>query len=238
MRLPIGRLHTLIRRFGYEVSPRPLTRLVRSFDPDLVIDVGANEGQFGRELRAAGYDGRIVSFEPHPDAFRRLGGPVASDPMWDARNEALGAEEGVLNLHVADKDATSSLLSPASALADYAASVRFTGTVPVPVRRLDAVFDDVRRGAGRVALKVDTQGYERAVIEGAGFALDEVGAVFLELSFVPLYEGEPPAEEVIGHLRTRGFVPAYLSPAFTEAGTRRWIQADVLFLREASRHRP
>ena len=39
----------------------------------------------------------------------------------------------------------------------------------------------------------------------------------------------------MGQLRERGFVPAYLTPAFTEAGTRRWLQADVLFLREAPR---
>ena len=37
---------------------------LRAFDIDLVIDIGANEGQFANVLRAGGYLGRIVFFEP------------------------------------------------------------------------------------------------------------------------------------------------------------------------------
>lgn len=229
-----GRLHDVVRRLGYEVTPRPLRRLLGGFRPDRVLDVGANEGQFARELRRSGFRGPIVSFEPHPEAFQRLASAAAGDAMWDVRPEAVGREEATLDLHLGERDATSSLLAPSEALRAYA-DLEFVGTVPVPVRRLDAIFDEVARPAERVALKVDTQGSEQAVLDGAEGCLDRIGAVFLELSLTPLYEGEPPAEVVMAHLRDRGFVPAYLSPAFTEAGTRRWLQADVLFLREPSR---
>lgn len=233
MRFPIGRLHDVIRRLGYEVTPRPIDRMLRGFGPDTVIDVGANVGQFATELRRQGYRGKIVSFEPHPDAYRRLEVAAARDDRWAVRNEAVGDEEGTLDLHLGEKDYTSSLLEPADVLAQYA-DVAFVGTAPVQVRRLDSVFDEICLMGERIALKVDTQGYERAVIEGASSVLDAIGAVYLELSLVPLYRGEPPAEVVMAQLRERGFVPAYLSPAFTEKGSRRWLQADVLFLREPS----
>ena len=233
MRLPFQLLHSTIRRLGYEVVPRPLTRLVDGYAPDVVLDVGANVGQFALELRRYGYRGRIVSFEPHPEAFRLLRASAEGDERWSVRNEALGVEEGILDLHLGNKDYTSSLLPPSDTLTTYA-DVQFLGTTPVSVRRLDHVYEDVCRPGKKVALKVDTQGYEQAVIEGAGTVLDRIGAVLLEVSFVPLYVGEPAAEVVIEQLRGRGFVPAYLTPAFTEAGTRRWLQADVLFLREAS----
>ena len=49
MRSLIGRLHDVLRRFGYEVTPRPLDRPLRLFGPDLVLGVGADEGPSGRE---------------------------------------------------------------------------------------------------------------------------------------------------------------------------------------------
>ncbi|MEM1116505.1 MAG: FkbM family methyltransferase [Bacteroidota bacterium] len=226
----VGRLHDVIRRLGYEVTPHPLARLVDGYRPDVIVDVGANRGQFGQEIRRRGYRGRIVSFEPHPGAFRDLEAAASGDRCWEVRNEALGDAEGMLDLHLGEKDYTSSLLAPSDALRQYA-DVEFVGTKAVPVRRLDAVFEGVWQHGERVALKVDTQGYERAVIAGAARALEHVEAVLLELSFVPLYESEPPAEVVVAQLREAGFVPAYLTPAFTEAGSRRWLQADVLFFR-------
>jgi len=117
-------------------------------------------------------------------------------------------------------------------MGEFAGHLAFESTVEVPVRRLDALFGDLHRGEERVVLKVDTQGYERAVIAGADGVLDRLDAVMLELSMVPLYEGEPPAEALLATLRDRGFSPAYFAPAFVQKPSRRWIQADVVFVRD------
>ena len=226
----VGHLHTLVKRAGFEVIPSPADRLLR-LDPDVLIDVGANRGQFAEEARRRGFSGRIASFEPIPEAFVQLQEKANADGTWEAYNLALGAEEGEADLHVANRDASSSLRPPAEAMRDYAGFLSFESTRLVPVRRLDNLFDTLASPGERVVMKVDTQGYEEAVIEGAGLALDRIDAVLLELSFVPLYEGEPPADAVMAQMRMRGFVPAYLAPAYTESGTRRWVQADVLFLR-------
>ena len=230
MRSLSGLVNGLAKRAGYEVVPFPAEQLLRR-SPDVLLDVGANRGQFARAFRGRGFGGRIVSFEPLPHVFPLLAAAAAADPAWDVRHVALGAEDGEATIHVASGDASSSLLPPADAMRDYAGFLEFGDTATVPVRRLDALFDDVVRPGERAVMKVDTQGFEGAVIEGAGAALDRVDAVMLEVSFVPLYEGEAPAEAVMAQMRARGFVPAYLAPAYTEPGTRRWVQADALFLR-------
>ncbi len=231
MKLPIGRVHDLLRRVGYEVIPFPADRLLRR-SPDVLLDVGANEGQFAQAFRQRGFEGRIVSFEPVPAVFERLSRASAGDPAWAVRNEALGREEGRLPMHVANYDASSSILPPTDRMGEVADFLSFDTTAEVAVRRLDAVFDDVCRPGDRVALKVDTQGYESAVLAGAEGVLDRVDAVQLELSFLPLYQGEPPAETVMAWMRERAFVPAYLAPAFVQKPSRQWLQADVLFVRD------
>ena len=231
MRFPIGRVHDQLRRVGYEVIPLPADRLLRRA-PDALLDVGANEGQFAQAFRRRGFEGRIVSFEPVPATFARLEAAAREDPAWEVRNQALGAEPGRLPMHVANHDASSSLLAPADRMGDFADFLDFEDQVEVEVQRLDAVFDEVCQPGDRVAMKVDTQGYESAVLEGAEGVLDRIDAVTLELSFVPLYQGEPPAEAVMAWMRERGFAPAYVAPAFVERPSRRWLQADVLFVRD------
>ncbi|GAB5537196.1 MAG: FkbM family methyltransferase [Rubricoccaceae bacterium] len=232
MHVPLGWLRDAIRRLGYEVVPSPLARLLRHHAPTVVLDVGANEGQFGLSVRKAGFTGRIVSFEPIASVFAHLAKAAASDPAWEVHHTGLGDRDQTETLHVASNTASSSLLAPGEALREHASFIEFKDTEEVTVARLDTLFSDLVSPGDVVALKVDTQGYEQAVLNGAESVLDRINTVFLELSLVPLYDQEPPAETIIAWMRERGFVPAYLAPAFTEDGTRRWLQSDVLFVRE------
>lgn len=100
------------------------------------------------------------------------------------------------------------------------------------VRRLDAVFSDIRRSGRWVVLKGDTQRGEWDLVEGALGGLEQIGAGMLEPSSIPLKEGNLPVEAVIGD---REFVLASLAPAFTEMGIRRWLQAGALRLSEDRR---
>ena len=231
MKFPIGRVHDLLRRVGYEVVPVPAARLLRPA-PDVLLDVGANLGQFARESRQRGFGGRIVSFEPLPQVFARLAQAARSDARWTVRNEALGAETGRLPMHVANSDASSSLLAPSERMGEFAGFLAFDTTTEVSVRRLDDVFDEVCRPGESVVMKVDTQGFEREVLEGGQASLSRIHAVQLELSFLPLYQDEPPIEVALAWMRERGFVPAFVAPAYVQRPSRRWLQADVLFVRD------
>jgi hypothetical protein len=77
---------------------------------DIVIDVGANVGQFGKEMRALGYKGKIISFEPLKDAFEKLKIEANKDFDWEVYNLGVGSEMGKLQINVAQNSFSSSFL--------------------------------------------------------------------------------------------------------------------------------
>ena len=226
-------LQRLANRRGYGFVAYPLARVVASERIDIVLDVGANRGQFGKELRRLGYKGKIVSFEPLPEPRAQLEEVSSTDPLWTVSGHALGHARERVSMNLAIADASSSILEPTSAMKGFAADAAAREIVEVEVIPLDEVFDDVVPSGARVLLKVDTQGYESAVLAGGERALENVDLIMLELSLIELYEGAPFAEVLIARLRERGFVPAWLYPAFWQQTTGRWLQADAVFVRES-----
>ena len=77
-----------------------LKGLLRKYRVDLVLDVGANRGQYAGQLRRSGYTGRILSFEPVPEVFAELSRAAAGDDLWDVHQLALGRERAELDMHV------------------------------------------------------------------------------------------------------------------------------------------
>src|SRR4029077_15145696 len=75
---------------------------------NLVLDIGAHVGYYGRQLRLYGYRGRIVSLEPLSGAFALLRAESADDATWDCRQLALGKCDVRRELHVAGNEMLSS----------------------------------------------------------------------------------------------------------------------------------
>src|SRR4051794_31190999 len=102
-------LRAVTRRTGFDVVRYPhrlrpehrWVRLLLLHGVDLVLDVGANEGLYGSQLRQYGYRGRIVSFEPLSGPYRRLQRRVSRDPLWSCKQMALGPYAGEERMHVA-----------------------------------------------------------------------------------------------------------------------------------------
>jgi FkbM family methyltransferase len=213
--------HALVRR----------RLLLESLGIDLVLDVGANAGQYASGLRELGYEGRIVSFEPLPEAFARLQRAAASDGRWEVRPFALGAQEAQAPLHVAGNSYSSSLLEMLPGHLASAPDSAQVGTAQVEVRTLDALFPALRSGAQRTYLKLDTQGYEAAVLDGAAAALREIDTVQLEMSLAPLYRGEALFDALYSRLVGLGYAPIGFEPGFTDPATGRLLQVDGVFHR-------
>jgi FkbM family methyltransferase len=195
-----------------------------------VLDVGAARGGYATELREFGYTGRIVSFEPLAAAHADLVRAAASDPRWETRHTALGDTTGRQEIHVASNSDSSSLLPMADQHRASSPDIQMVGTETIEVSRLDDVAADVLGEARTPFLKIDTQGFERAVLEGAETTVPRLVGLQLELSFVTLYEGGMLADEAISWAYDHGFVLVGLDQGFTDPGGA-VLQADGVFLR-------
>lgn len=199
---------------------------------DVVLDVGANTGQFGSALRGAGYRGRIVSFEPLVSARAALLATSARDDGWlVAPQAAIGAYDGQIDINVAGNSVSSSVLSMLPAHSASAPQSRYVATERVALKRLDDLAPDFLRPDSVAFLKIDTQGYESHVLAGAPEVLERVQGVQLELSFVPLYDGQVLFDELLSQMRASGFDIWSLWPAFWDPQDGRLLQADVVFMR-------
>lgn len=211
-----------------------LTNLLHLYEIDLVLDVGANKGQYARGLKRNGYSGRIVSFEPLPDAFERLASNRWGFSSWRVENFALGAEDTTAVLNIAGNSQSSSLQDMHPSHVEAAPESAYVGTCEVNVRRLDSVFDRYYRAGDRVYMKVDVQGHEQQVLEGAAGCLDQIIAVESELSLVPLYEGQMLWQEAIESMKAMDFELAALEPGFQDQTTGVMLQADGVFIRKSA----
>ena len=210
----------------------PLIVLLGHHGISEVLDVGANEGQFAATLRLLGYQGRIVSFEPVSATFARLQKRAASDRRWEVVQTAVGETNGETEIHISENTCLSSTLEELSKqFADRDPDAAVAYSEQVPIATLDQLA--AQRSVGRRAfLKIDTQGSERAVLDGAGEILATCAGVQLELSLAaPFYDGEATAGELTARLEADGLTRLVLNPL---THTLRWgdlVQADAIFWR-------
>ncbi|MFI5429207.1 FkbM family methyltransferase [Aeromicrobium sp. UC242_57] len=195
-----------------------------------MLDIGANVGQFGRMVRTAGFGGRIISVEPLATAYRQLSRRAAADPQWQCISSAVGAAPGATQINVSANSYSSSLLTMTRQHLAADPESHVIGTQDVDVVTVADLVAAHEVEPARTLLKIDTQGYEQQVIDGAGALVDEFAAIQLELSFVELYEGQrlygDLVEQMAGHGLTMWSIETGISD---DAG--RLLQCDGLFLR-------
>jgi FkbM family methyltransferase len=217
---------------GVELSPAGRrARLMDMAAIDLVIDVGANRGQYAAGLRSAGYQGRIVSFEPLVAPYGLLAAASASDPDWECARLALGRRSGTAPMNVAEDTRNSSMFAVGTRHVRAVPDSRTHGMQRVPVDRLDRRWPSVRRGARRPYLKIDTQGAELDVLRGAAAALDDFGFVEVELSLLPVYDSAPLFADVLPFLTGHGFTPIAFEGVLDDVDTGEMLQVDAIFRR-------
>lgn len=200
--------------------------------PGAILDVGANVGQFAGGLRALGFDGDLWSFEPEPQAFRALNRRARDDLRWQCVQTAVGSTEGTATLHVSANSVSSSLLTMERRHIDADPASCAVRTVEVPVVTLDAWSRTVVL-PDELWLKIDTQGYEADILAGASTLLGRVDMLRLELSLVPLYQGQPDYLQLIAELRERGLMLAHVEPGFEDRTNHQLLQIDTCFVSTA-----
>jgi FkbM family methyltransferase len=210
-------------------------RLVRTLESrgiDTVLDVGANVGQYAALTRSAGFGGRIISCEPLSGAYGELARRASRDDGWTALNVAVGAEPGEATINVAANSFSSSIRGMTDAHLRTAPGSRFVSSETVPVTTVAEISAVHDVDPARTLLKIDTQGFEGEVLQGAGEMVGELAAIQLELSFVELYDGQLLFDDLVGAMARDGYRIQQLEPGISDPDGR-MLQVDGLFVRLA-----
>jgi len=228
-------------RFGVDIHRhRPesseagrLTRMLSCHCVDVVLDVGANTGQFAQSLRKAGYQGRTVSFEPLSTAHAELIRASHSDPRWEiAPRAAIGDHDGEIEMHVAGNSVSSSALNMLDSHAKAAPASAYVDIERVRLASMDTISRAYLHPDSIAFLKVDTQGYEDRVLDGATELLSALTGVQLELSLVSLYDGQQLFDTLVERMRSIGYSIWAIWPGFQHPESGRMLQVDVTFFRD------
>lgn len=193
-------IHRLHDRDAVEMLARAFPRA----SSVTVVDVGAHTGKFSARVLEVFPNARIIAIEPSPEPFEMLRTWAEGRPGVTPVQVALGAEPATLRMAITANPMLTSVLSPtarSSAISGGAAEV--VSEVTVAVRRLDDVLAE--HGVETVhLLKVDVQGYEVPVLNGAHETLARSRAVYSEAHTEPLYDGASTFSEVDLALRAAG----------------------------------
>ena len=225
-----------LRRFSVEQSENArFISMLRTHNVNLIFDVGANAGQFGVLLREIGFDGKIVSFEPLSDARESLQNISRNDPLWQiALQTAIGEENGEIEIQIAGNSQSSSVLDMLDTHVRAAPDSKYIGKEKVALRKLDSIAPDYMDSNSIAFIKIDTQGYETQVMNGAKKLMSQIVGLQVEISLVPLYKGQCLFDEMLKKLKNDGFELWSISSVFSDPNTAQLLQVDATFFRTPS----
>lgn len=237
-------IRTLLMSVGYDVvehgkyghAPDLLRALFAAHEINCVIDVGGHWGEFGGYLRHFGFTGEIVSFEPVAASYERLKEAARRDPHWQVHRVALGKAAATAAINVTRETVFSSFLKPNAASAEWFGDASAIQNVSlVGVRRLDQLFDEVTQNltSPRVFLKIDTQGWDMQVVQGAEGILDRVEAMQTEMSVQPIYHNMPSMSDALSKLDRMGFSVAGMYPV-TRTPELSVVEFDCILVKRAA----
>ncbi|MGD1843872.1 MAG: FkbM family methyltransferase [Salibacteraceae bacterium] len=222
----------MVKRYSPQNSDEALLAFqLNRLNIDLVLDIGGNSGQFATHLRKMGYRGKIISCEPLSKVFAQLKANAQADPLWEVHHVAIGREPGESTINISENTYSSSLLGMHTTHQSAAETSRYIDQETIKVVPLREVLPpELRQKHRSVFLKVDVQGFEREVIEGALQELPDITLVELELSMVPLYENGPLYQELINRMDELNFSLFNMASEFRDPKDYRILQMNGLFL--------
>lgn len=214
------------------IQQRAKKKILESYAIDIILDVGANIGQFAKQMRKdVGFLGRIISFEPVNSAFELLKINTGADPKWEAINCALGDVESKEYINIAGNLLSSSILNMLPSHIKFEPKSKYIGRELINIKTLDSIINDLCSVKDNVYLKIDTQGFERKVIRGAENSLSRISTIQIEMSLVPLYQDELLFSEMHGFLSQKGYSMVFIEPEFSDKESGQLLQVTGIYHR-------
>jgi len=230
-------LKQTLKKAGFQIRRFPdgdylrRIKIINDNHINLVLDVGANNGGYALSMREFGYTKKIISFEPLKSAFSELKISAKNDKNWILNNYALGNEDTKSVINIAGNSFSSSILNMLPQHLNSAPESRFISQEEIEIKKLDTIFNAMVSANDNVMLKIDTQGYEKNVIDGAIESLPKIKIIQLEMSIVQLYESELLMTEMINYLDARGYQLFSLENGFGDSDSGQLLQVDGIFVR-------
>lgn len=204
-----------------------LMRALKHFEIDLVLDVGANIGQYGVKLYSEGYNGKIISFEPIPRCHAVLVKEASNFKNWEVFEPcAIGDGNYTSEIHISKNTVSSSLLNMSDTHVQGAPDSVYIDKEEIQVKSLDSLGIDFDRN---IFLKIDVQGYEFNVLKGAESLLSKIRLLSVELSLAEVYDGATNWKTILQYLEDKGFYLYGLNTAFVNNETGQVLQIDGIF---------
>jgi FkbM family methyltransferase len=232
------KLKRFLNRFwGFEIIKYPTPeldrriKLLKTHNIDTVLDVGANIGQYGSELRNIGFKGTILSFEPTSEAFAKLKKNAQKDVNWKVFNFSLGDFDGETEINISKNSVSSSILNDLPQLTESAPEAKFISKETIKVKKIDTIFQELGLTNKQIYLKIDTQGYENMVIEGAKKSLPLIKGIQIEMALVPTYEGAITFEEMIAKLKLYNYITTSIESGYYDKKTGKLLEVDGVFFK-------
>lgn len=207
-----------------EWSLRNLARL--GFQPEVILDVGAYEGEWTQLAGSVFPSARILMVEAQTGKEAQLAGIAAASGGRIASRIALLGSDAREAVDFYEMELGSSVLRERCNVPSR--------KVIRPMTTLDAVVRET--GMERVDfLKLDVQGYELEVLSGGPQTLAQAEVVLLEVSLLEVIEGAPLMPRVLDYMKERGFAPYDVCTLMRRPLDRALCQVDMIFVREQSR---
>lgn len=227
--LSLANLYLQKRNPGVDPTEQLVTSL-NHFNINYVIDIGANVGQFSVEILDNGFNGEIISFEPLTSAYSELVKNSKKYNNWTIYpKSAIGNTDGEIEINISNNSVSSSILNISKKHIDASNESRYIGIEKVRIHKLDSLFSKEQLKDKNIFIKIDTQGFEWQVLEGASNILEDTKGLLCELSFDKLYEGQHLWQEIITKLEQYNFKLWSLQYGLTDKTTGQTLQCDAIF---------
>jgi FkbM family methyltransferase len=213
-----------------------LSVLLQKYRIDLVLDIGANVGQFHHELRLLGYTKDVISFEPLSEAYKILKNKEKGYNNWVVYERvAIGNLDGETIINISNNSVSSSILPIGEQHVAAAPFSAYVKNEEVKIKKIDTISTDFNWSGRNIFFKIDTQGFEYEVLLGAKKTLELVTFVQLELSTQELYKGQKSFFELCNYMKASGFSVFAIFREFLNSSTLEILQYNVIFINDAKR---
>jgi FkbM family methyltransferase len=219
------------RHFGTNLGLKQILNIFKQQRIDMLLDVGANTGQYAMSMLRLGYKGTIISFEPLNGIYDILKTNQSKYNNWRVYERvAVGDYCGTTTINISENRESNSILPISETHTKVAPAAKYIGNQEISIITLDSVFRDIVGPANKICLKIDTQGFEDRVLAGTAESLKKITLIQLELSLIPLYHGSKTFEWMLPYLKELGFEPVLFLPGFIDRTTEEMQQIEGLFI--------